>query len=174
MTHAPDTGECSQRGTKPRSPSQSRLQQYPKQLTLQTPTSEGLLTRLASSHAASPPSKCVPVCITLKQGISSSTSSYFYEDAMKEEAREIRKANTWVSQKTVEGRCCSKQACPPQSRRHTYERRTTAANTAPTPLETNRSSIPAPELAPSCPELSSWAPVGSDSFQFSDNHAHIS
>lgn len=78
QTHHP--GECSQTGTKLRSPSQPRCQQYLKQLTLQTPASEVLLTGLASSRAALRPSKHAPVCITLRQRISISTSSYFYTE----------------------------------------------------------------------------------------------
>lgn len=129
-------------------PSQPPLQQCPKQLTLQTPASEGLLTRLASSHAASPPSKRVLVRITLKQGISSSTSSHFCEDAMKEEAREIRKANTWLGQNPVESRCCSERACPPRSTRHACERRTAAASTAPSPPETVAAASQLPNRLP--------------------------
>lgn len=131
-----DTQERSRTGTEPRSPSQPQFQQSLKQLTLQTPASEVLLTGLASSRVASQPSKHAPVCITLRQGISISTSSYFYRDAMREEAQEMRKANAWSSQKPVGSRRHSKWACPPRSGRHACEWRATMANTAPTPSET--------------------------------------
>lgn len=64
-----------------------------------------------------------------------------------EAAQETRKANTCVSQKPAARGCCIKRACPPRSSSRACERRGAVA-------KPHRSSIPAPEPAPRCPELS--------------------